>query len=364
MTRIVFCADPHVGNFRRMGGAWERGLNKRARLSVEVLARARKRAEELGADAFIVLGDVFDDDRPGPQLVAAVQRALRTPGRMAVIVVKGNHDATSDETGHNALAPLAPAVTVIAEAPRVEEIGDVEVGLVPFSVGSAPEIIRAAVAGLKFCPLGGTRLLGIHFGVKTGRTPPWLRDVPDAMHAEELGFLGHKYEIRDVFAGHWHHRETRVAQDEARIWQVGSLCPSGFDDTSEGHGIAIWTDGEVAFEEIEGPRFLEAKTEDEIAKALEARADWFVSLQVPPERIAQAIERLEGYGGHRISAFEVVPDGEVLAVAAKDAAEAARSATALDEALEGFVENMTIPEVVDRADVLDRARGYIERTRA
>jgi DNA repair exonuclease SbcCD nuclease subunit len=366
MTRIVFAADVHVGNHRRMGGAWDRGLNKRARLCVEVLARARKRAEELGAAAFVVLGDVFDDDRPGPQLVAAVQRALRPVGRMAVIVVKGNHDATSDEPGHNALAPLAPAVTVIAEAPRVEEIEGVEIGLVPFSVGSAPEILRAAVAGLKWCPLGVPRILGIHFGVKTARTPPWLRDAPDAMHVEELGFLAAKHEIGDVFAGHWHHRETRTAQGEASVWQIGSLCPSGFDDTSEGHGIAVWEDGAVRFEEIEGPRFLEAKTEDEIAKAVggDVRHSFFVSWSVPPAKVAESIERLEGYGAHRISAFEVVPDGEVLAVAAKDAADAARSATAFDEALEGFVANMAIPEGVDRAKVLDLARGYIERTRA
>lgn len=350
-----------------MGGSFERGLNVRARHCVDVLTRARRRAEELDAAAFVVLGDVFDDDRPGPQLVAAVQRALRTSGRMVVIVVKGNHDATSDAQGHNALAPLAPAVTVIADVPRVEEIGGVELGLVPFSVGSAPEILRAAVPALKFSPLGVPRLLGMHFGVKSHLTPPWLREAPDAMHGEELGFLAHKHEIGDVFAGHWHHRELRAAKGEARIWQVGSLCPSGFDDVSEGHGIAIWEDGLVRFEEVEGPRFLAAKTEGEIAKAVglganASRASLYVSWSVPPAKVAESIERLEGYGD-RIAAFEVVPDEEDAAVAARDAAEAARSATGFDEALAEFVAAMPLTDGVDRGAVLSLSKGYAERSR-
>lgn len=215
---------------------------------------------------------------------------------------------------------------------------------------------------MKFSDLGVPRLLGVHFGVRSKTTPPWLRDAPDSMYGEELGFLAAKHEIAEVFAGHWHHREAREAKGEARVWQVGSLCPTGFDDTTEGHGIAIWEDGVVLFEEIEGPRFLATTDEAEILKAVKAKGkhtSLHVSWVVPSKMVATALARLEGYGD-QMAAFEVVPNEEGTETAARDAAEAARSATALDEALAAFVGGMQLAEGVDRDDVLARSRRYLE----
>src|SRR5260370_428206 len=103
--RIGFCADCHIANHRQFGGQLVSGLNERCRLCLDVLANALKRAGECGCADVVILGDLFDSDRPSPQEVAAVQYVIyRSNIRVSMLV--GNHDKTSEAPGDHALAPL------------------------------------------------------------------------------------------------------------------------------------------------------------------------------------------------------------------------------------------------------------------
>jgi DNA repair exonuclease SbcCD nuclease subunit len=368
MITLVFCADLHIGNHKRFGGELVAGLNERGRLSVEVLGRVMRRAYDFGASDVFALGDVFDDDRPNPQLTTAVQRTFASAegDGMRVRVLVGNHDQTSDAPGHHALAPLAPVAHVV-DAPVVLRRGRgrqiVEVGLVPFRPLPAAEYIPAAVAALEWGSDNATRLLGIHAGVKDAGTPPWLRDSKDAIDLDALDALASAHGISLIACGNWHDHRVWKTGSGLRVVQVGSLCPTGFDDLSPLHGVVVWRDGDLSFEEVPGPRFAKVCGADEFQEAIDGlRAHkLYVSWTCAPESLAAVSAYAESarHVEHHIAGVEVVADARVVEAQAREAAEAARAAGSLDEALAAFVEAMPLEDGVDRAAVLSRARGYL-----
>lgn len=365
MTKLAFVADVHLGNHKIHGGEATASLNERCRAGLNTFQRAVDRAIDLGCSAFVVLGDLFDYQRPEAQLLAAVQRILARADAegVRVFLLVGNHDQTSSARGDHALGPLAPVASIIETPTNVLGGPGVRLGLVPFVSGGVPGWFGdAAKAAARVGPGVDydVMLLGVHLGIADEETPPWLVKSDDAIRFDVLQEHARTRGFSKALAGNWHNRKRWKGPPE--VFQLGALVPTGWDNPGlEGYGtLAIWDDGDLSYEEIPGPRFLGTTPEEAPALVEEAwrRGDVpFVRLVVPPDQLARGHEAL-----HALRVVgDVRADVTDTTVAARSAATNARAATTVDDALAGFVGAMALPEGVDRAAVLAKAKGYLRR---
>lgn len=384
--KIAFCADVHVGNHRRFGGPVESSINRRGRQVLAVFRAAQQRAVKVGASVFVVLGDLFDTDRPVPQLLARVRSDFTSIGpKMKRMLLVGNHDQTSDAPGDHALGPLAGDNAVVVAEPSSFLLGtsgerDTMLHLLPFRAAPAREWFADAVrtrvedgAGL----FGGGRprstmneLLGFHLGVVDGRTPSFLRGAHDAIEVTEVQRVLAECEIDAAWCGNWHSHDvwnTLVAQ----IMQLGALCPTGFDNAGvSGYGTLAVYDTEARTTKtyrLPGPRFLVRFFDESIDEvAAECPGDLvYLQLVCTPAQLDEGAARIvaameEGW----IVDGEAVTDERSRAEVAQGAALAARDAGALAEALAAFVGKMTLPPGVEPDRVLELAMDYLKRAGA
>lgn len=360
MTRIAFAADIHVGNHKRHGGPIVAGMNDRCRLVIATLRRAVELAEQRQCERLYVLGDLFDTVRPEPQVITAVQNALR--GGLEIRLLMGNHDQVSTTKNDHALGPLEAVggVDVIDETELHGFGGDIEIIAVPFRPGPAAEWFPPAVEEMAAHLSTRSdqwigRLLVFHLGIEDEHTQAFLKGAHDSIPKDTVAQLMSKLDIDVALAGNWHSHRTWNARS---IIQVGTLCPTGWDNPGfEGYGrVAIYDSQfrKVTFEEIPGPRFSIAKSDGDIEEAMAHVA----------ERNRVYVRDEYGYGGaplEGLAARELSVGQADVKSAARMAAGAARSATTLDEALANFVEEMPLEEGVDRAAVLGRVKGYLSK---
>lgn len=382
--RIAFVADCHVGNFRRMGGPMEAGLNRRGRQSVTALASAMSAAGREDCELAVVLGDLHDDMQPPPQMITAVQQALNI-GDFHKRILLGNHDMFSEQPGDHALGPYS-----VLECLRVIETPTLEhsVLYIPFAPGDARQWLPDKVAQVLGQPVAGrpasATTLALHLGVIDEDTAPWLRASKDAVPLDLILSLCDQYNIKAVFAGNWHERKVWLGDTPAPaepdadyplagrgplVVQVGTLCPTGFDNPGlRNYGsLLIWdTEAQVlSVREIPGPRFLSTLriTNGDTGRLQSALGDgmhvYFQVKAMAEEQgeVAARIEELRASG--QIVEGEVAPDDSMIKAAATEAADAASGADTLDQAIALYVEQMPVPEGVDRGAVLARVKKYM-----
>jgi hypothetical protein len=205
--------------------------------------------------------------------------------------------------------------------------------------------------------------------VRDKKTAAWLQNSKDAVSADALVNLARDLDVGVVLAGNWHDRRRWQARGDkpVDVLQLGALVPTGWDNPGvDGYGtLAIWgDDGVVRFESLPGPRFVKvvsrADLDLQLAFAAKRGASLFVQWEAPPDQLAESTRQLiELIAQGKVTAGEVVVGEAQAAEKAWAAAEAARSATSLEEALGGFVAEMSLPEGVDRDDVLARSRRYL-----
>lgn len=360
--KLAFVADVHLGNHRRFGGPVVAGLNTRARMALDVLRASRVRAEELRADTYIVLGDLFDTSKPEPQLLAETQRVFDDTGPGMPVLLMGNHDQNSTAPGDHALGPLAPLAHIV-EKPSVLSRGDTDIWCVPFQPGRAFDWLPDALAGLSKQSGGGDqyRVLTLHLGLQDENTPPWLRNAHDSVPASLVGELCREYDIQAAFAGNWHN-PAEWDFDGIKVVQPGTLCPTGWDNPGPDYGRLYTYDTkrrELTHGVIPGPRFLKVRYGTAKAK-FPASPMTFVQLVAGADEAQQAAEALAvASGGGQCAGGEVVLDDAEASAAAKTAATVARSADTLAEALTGYVGEMPLPEGVDREEVLALCKQYL-----
>jgi hypothetical protein len=354
-------ADLHLANHRMFGGVYTAGLNERAR----AIARAiRQAADVVGEnDSLLVLGDVFDSDTPSPALISAAQQALEGSN---VHVIKGNHDMSSTDPGHNACAPLA-GHCVVEEAPHVllADKAGLTVGLmVPFATPVRDAILAALAIAKKNASWRAAtqRLVFGHWGIAAPDDPPYLREAHDAIDASDLADLCFMHDVCGVAAGNWHKRRQfgHARGDKfVSLLQVGSLAPTGFDNPGwEGYGtVASWNAQKKSWQyrELPGPRFLRhMPTIEEIRSHLGCQVH--VRVNGTAEEQASLKEQLDALplAGRQTR----IASAEKLA-AAKAAAHAAAIASTVELALVGYIEKMTLPTLADRAEVQKLALQFL-----
>ncbi len=357
-------------------------MNGRCRTVLDVLSSANTTAQEEGCDIFAVLGDLFDNDHPIPQLLTATHDVFqRERSEMMVYLMKGNHDMRSSDLGDHALGPLRANFVVIDE-PYIRAFdgnskNSIELIMIPFEPGHGREWLPKRVNDLvRGDNKNGIRILCIHLGIMDGNTPPWLRGSEDAIGTGDLIDIADKNGIDLVFAGNWHNHQTWELEksngDAFDIYQVGTLCPTGWDNPgTEGYGKLVMYDtvnDEITVKEIPGPRFIKTYSASglgqgitdlnvEKAKACQAAGnDVYLRYTTQPDRIAETKAILDTMG---FTAVEVMADDAEVMEKTRNAARAARKAEDLAQALHVWVKEMPLDEDVERNNVLNRCKGYL-----
>lgn len=366
--KIALIADVHVGNHKRFGGPVRSGINERAALVIDVLGKAKQEAVANGCTALVVLGDLYDHSKPEPQIITAVQQALCANDGCPVYMLLGNHDQHSDAAGDHALGPHGGRAYLV-EQPAVLPMGHTTLLMLPFHPKPAGQWLQenverwAAQLGKRSAG-DGSRVLLLHAGVWDDNTPDFLKGANDAVSVDALTEAAERLECSWVFCGNWHNRQLWQDTGRPSILQVGSLCPTGWDNPGlKGYGtLAIFDTRSSALlvREIMGPRFLVLHSAEELA-GIQQRPGESLYVQVPtsPEQRASVVGLVESARQMgRIHQGEVVIDGRKAKTELADAARTVRSAASLDEALSGYVGKMPLEEPlqdVDRAEVQARA---------
>jgi DNA repair exonuclease SbcCD nuclease subunit len=149
---------------------------------------------EAGARALLLAGDIFDNNRVAPAIVAEAA-AMLAASDIAVIILPGNHDPATPDTvyRHEALAALPHVHVLGVNAAPVLHLDhlDVEIHGVP----------HVAYADMPPLPPAAARTLRWQVVVAHGH---WVRGPHDAhrgwlIHDDELAALPADY----VALGHW-----------------------------------------------------------------------------------------------------------------------------------------------------------------
>lgn len=363
--KIALIADLHVANHRKWGSpTYGRAapINSRALDVINVLAEARRRAQEEGCTDMFVLGDVFDTTTPAPQLIAEVQLALacRAPNEMQVHLIPGNHDQQSPNKGDHALVSMDGIRNLaVYEKPTEVYVEGGSVALIPYQPGRADEYLVGVVQELGVPSGNNRRVLGMHLGLRDDATPPWMQNAHDSFPVNRITELG-RFDM--IAAGNWHERKHWPPE----VWQVGALAPTGFDNPGlTGYGsLLIFNGSKTTVLELDGPRFVRA-TDLAGARALMAQVErrvtgytTYVSVRCRLEERATVTELMEIYD-HQ--AYEILTDKAAAEDAARSAATNAAYAStdSIQAAVGAFVDKMALPADVDRNEVKRLALNYV-----
>lgn len=357
-TRLAVTSDQHIGNHHRFAGKkLDAGINPRCREHLDAFRRANAMARQLGCGMHVLAGDMFEDEKPRPPIIAATQRVIESSG-LPHVILRGNHDMASMARGDNSIAPLAPVATVIEE-PTLMQIGAGELWLIPFGArGQVNEWLPGVLREFEEASQHEVRLLIVHFGIAHADTPPWLKRGHNWIEHDEMAPLLRKHGIMVALAGDWHEYH-----EFPRALQIGALVPNGFSNPGlDLYGSLIVVDLEssiVQREVVPGPRFVKAAS---VASAALPDDDSTLYLEVTaaPANLVDETRKLEQLRERGvITNGEVKPDKSMIEMDARDAARSARAADSLDEATSAFVDRMALPAEVSRDRVLARVKGFL-----
>lgn len=366
--RVLFVADIHAGSHRGFAVPTQRpGVNSRLAMALEVLTNAG--AQTKPDDTIVILGDLFDTDKPSPQVITSVLQVLNGfPGTS--LCLRGNHDSSTPREGDNALGPLSEAGHLVVEVPRVLVYGDTLLVLLPFNPAPPIEWVPATLAALR--PeierhSGAHHLIvGSHFGISDAETPDFLSH--GALPIDTAFALCSEYTAVAWLSGDWHTRKV-WERGGVTVAQVGALVPTGFDNPGlTGYG-SLWTfDGtRLYYEEMAGPRFVKYKSAAvAVADHREtcAPTQRFAQVTVSAGEVEAATAALTAAVSEgRLGGFVVVENRNEAVENAGETAAYVATATSFDAALERSVERLTLGEGVSRGEVLRRARERVAKAK-
>lgn len=374
MKHLYNVADLHLGNHQTHSGTLLAGINDRCRHILDALGRVVDVVEADPDGVLVIEGDAFDKVRPNPPVLAAAQALF---DRVPTIVIKGNHEANSDEFGDHALGPLRPVATVV-ETDTVFNLDGVALWCIPFRRAPAPEWIAdafAACAAQDPNPPGHPRVVGVHLGIADKKTAKFLQGKPDSIAADVIADLCFKHNVDHVYAGNWHDQRrweffNTATSTPVIIDQVGALVPTGWNNeglTGYG-GLGIYgRKPKPELLQLDGPRFVKALTDDDIDELLKlddaTRSRVYLRAYTEPDRVSSLSDQLHGAG---FKIVEVHAHAVYRQAAAKQAATRAASADNVDDAIDGYVMRAPLPkgmEFVDDEDETEYREGVLQMTR-
>lgn len=236
MYRLLHSADWQLGaRFAQFGSSGDR--LRAARL--ETLRRSLAYAGTHEVDAFLIAGDLFEDNQVDDVLVAATIELFRAHPALPVYILPGNHDPHTgpDSVWQRKAFLNAPAhVHVIREAGIIDLDGHARLLAAPLhqkqsSLDPSLKLVDLA-AGLP----AGTIKIGLTHGALAIEAKHQPNDFPIALHAATRAGLDY------LAIGHWHNWLADI--DGGRIVMPGTPEPDRFGNDDSGH---------VALVEIDAP---------------------------------------------------------------------------------------------------------------
>ena len=364
-SKIIFVGDVHIGNHKKHGGSTEAGINTRCQLILDVLEKAVDVAFEEDADALVILGDLFENPRPTPQMLTKVQDIL---ARTNSIVIAGNHDQCSDHPDDHALGPLAGIADVISEK-EIISLPDVDLLLVPYQSGECSEWLSKHVDELMQQSTNERRVLAFHSGIKDNATDKWLIDSRASISTEKLWSICND-RIDAVFAGHWHNNRYWIEQNKTPLYQVGALVPTGWNNEGLDYGWLYTLDAtqdgpSISRQRVEGPRFLTVTADDDLS-VLKNLTKTFLRIKAKPHQLTSAVEVLEATKKiGKILDGSVVLEDQSAKDTARKAAARTQSAKTLTEAISTYVASIPLDDFDGderdnaRKDIFDKISDYL-----
>lgn len=236
MLRLLHSADWQLG--ARFSQFSSFGIRLReARL--ETLKRSLELAEKHEADAFLVAGDLFEDNQVDDTLVAAVLDLFRAHAALPVYLLPGNHDP---HTGPDSIWQRKAFLNAPANVHVVREAGAIDIGshtrllAVPLhqkqsSIDPSLKLVELA-AGLP----ADVIKIGLTHGALAIEAKHQPNDFPIALNAATRAGLDY------LAIGHWHN--WLADTDSGRIVMPGTPEPDRFANDDSGH---------IALVEIDAP---------------------------------------------------------------------------------------------------------------
>jgi DNA repair exonuclease SbcCD nuclease subunit len=231
MFRFIHSADWQLGaRFSQFGS--RATVLREARL--QTLARALRLGVERQADAFLIAGDLFEDNQVSDPLVGSVMELFNGSPGLPVFILPGNHDPCSgpDSVWERRNLRLPSHVRVLKEAQVVQLTSDVALLASPLTQKRSTTDPSLRLAELSAGLDPGTVRIGLTHGAPAipGRHQP--NDFPIALDAATragLDYLG---------IGHWHNWLADL--DGGRIVMPGTPEPDQFDQ--ERSGSVAWVE--------------------------------------------------------------------------------------------------------------------------
>ena len=246
--RVFHTADCHLGAALSGFGAFAQA---RAKDLLTTFHRLADKCKETGAHAFIVAGDLFDNNRPGVELLSEVKRTLcaLASERVAVVLLPGNHDSIEDPDSVYLRESFGDEITIVKPGMPC-----------PIEINTpAGKIYLYAYAGRsRASDVGPPESMrrregqGFHLGVlhaSMAGNPEWetkSRDLTlnlDAIKAMNFDYLA---------LGHFHRHQVFRDGDRILASYPGTPEARTFDETGPRYAnLVAWEDGRVSLDEIQ-----------------------------------------------------------------------------------------------------------------
>lgn len=236
MVRLIHSADWQLGaRFAQFGSAGRR--LREARL--ETLSRVLKLADKHEVDAFLIAGDLFEDNQVDDALVRAVLDLFRTHLSLPIYILPGNHDPYSgpDSVWQRKAFLNAPAnVHVLREPGVIDLSGSARIIAAPLRQKLSSHDPSLKLAELAASLPADAIKIGITHGALAIESKHQPNDFPIALNAATRAGLDY------LAIGHWHN--WLADTDGGKIMMPGTPEPDRFANDDSGH---------VALVEIDSP---------------------------------------------------------------------------------------------------------------
>jgi len=222
--KFIHSADWQLGARFAQFGAKSEAL-RQARL--DTLKTALKTARDRQADAFIIAGDLFEDNQVDDSLATAVLELFKEFGSVPVFILPGNHDPYTgpDSIWSRRMFVDAPANLTIFREPKVIEHAGGYLVAAPLAQKVSTIDPSHRIDDLaKSLPSNAIKI-GITHGAMAipGKHQP--NDFPIDLTAASRAGLDY------LAVGHWHNWQI---YDNGRLVMPGTPEPDNFDQTDSG----------------------------------------------------------------------------------------------------------------------------------
>ncbi len=222
MGKFLHIADVHVGREFGTFGPFGKRLREQILTSFTQTLRL---AQDRGADAVVIAGDLFEKQSPDRKDQEAAWGAIAAV-QLPVIALPGTHDPLTHLSGYNR-GPRRPAnLHVLNEKPVT-----VPTGALAFHGRAAAQFDQQCLVNVR--PITGVSNVAVaHASIPRG-------DIPH--DGEEIRITREEIELSGVCycaLGHWHSCQQVWPESPIQIWYAGSPEPLQFDGQS-GYALEV-----------------------------------------------------------------------------------------------------------------------------